>query len=95
LLHCRERPNVIVDIEVDGMTKRYLVTAQWDNEANVWVATSDDIAGLVSEARTLDELFKRVVAVTPELLEDNGLSREDSNVIDMHVVSELSVSAAE
>jgi len=77
------------------MTKRYLVTAQWDNEANVWVATSDDIAGLVSEARTLDELFKRVVAVTPELLEDNGLSREDSNVIDMHVVSELSVSAAE
>ena len=77
------------------MTKRYLVTAQWDNEANVWVATSDDIAGLVSEARTLDELFKRVVAVTPELLEDNGLSREDSNVIDMHVVSELSVSAAD
>ncbi|UVC17087.1 DUF1902 domain-containing protein [Mesorhizobium onobrychidis] len=30
-------------------SKKFLVTAQWDEEANVWVATSDDIPGLATE----------------------------------------------
>ncbi len=77
------------------MTENYLVTAQWDGEAKVWVAISDDVPGLVTEAATLDELFKRVVAVAPELLEDNGLSQKGAGTIDMHVVSAFSLSAAE
>ena len=56
------------------MARSFLVTAQWDDEAGVWVATSDDIVGLVTEAVTLDELFQRVIAVAPELLNDNGVS---------------------
>ncbi len=52
--------------------KRFVVTAQWDDDAHVWVATSDDIPGLVTEAATLDDLLKRVVAVAPELLQDNA-----------------------
>jgi Domain of unknown function (DUF1902). len=54
------------------MQKEYVVTAQRDDEANVWVATSEDIPGLVTEATTLDELLKRILAVAPELLEDNA-----------------------
>ena len=54
------------------MQRKCLVTAQWDNEAGVWVATSDDIPGLVTEAATLDELLKRIAAVAPELMEDNA-----------------------
>lgn len=54
------------------MTKKLLVTAQWDGESNMWVATSEDIPGLVTEAGTLDELLERVLAVTPELMDDNG-----------------------
>ena len=27
-----------------------LVKAEWDSEASVWVATSEDVAGLVAEA---------------------------------------------
>lgn len=52
--------------------KKLLVIAQWDDEANVWVATSEDIPGLVTEAASLDELLARVLAVAPELLEDNA-----------------------
>jgi predicted RNase H-like HicB family nuclease len=74
---------------------RYLrVTAFWDEEAGVWVATSDDIAGLVSEAKTLDALYARVLAVAPELLADDGISPADGEV-DFHVVANLDLSAAE
>ncbi|MCX8281964.1 DUF1902 domain-containing protein [Phyllobacterium sp. 0TCS1.6C] len=51
--------------------KHYHVTIERDDEAGVWVATSDDIPGLVSEAATIDELVQRVMAVAPELIEDN------------------------
>lgn len=54
------------------MHRKFLVTAQWDDEAKVWVATSEDIPGLVTEAPTLDALLDRVLAVAPELLEDNA-----------------------
>lgn len=53
------------------MTKKFLVVAQWDEEAKMWVATSDDIPGLVTEASNIDDLIKRVIAVSPELIEDN------------------------
>lgn len=39
-----------------------------DNEANVYVATSPDLKGLVVEAETLDELEKEVWSLVPELL---------------------------
>jgi hypothetical protein len=29
----------------------YVVTATWDDEAKVWVVESDDVPGLVTEAR--------------------------------------------
>lgn len=71
------------------MTQRFVVTAEWDDEARVWVATSDDIPGLVTEAATLDDLFGRVVQVAPELLDDNGVPREAGGMVDIHIVSDL------
>lgn len=58
--------------------KKLFVTAQWDDEACVWVATSDDIPGLATEAKSLDDLLRRVLAVAPELLEDNAHLIEDA-----------------
>jgi predicted RNase H-like HicB family nuclease len=55
-----------------SMQHKFVVTAEWDDEAGVWVATSDDIPGLVTEAVTLDALLERVEAVAPELLVDNA-----------------------
>ncbi|HTM76807.1 MAG TPA: DUF1902 domain-containing protein [Devosia sp.] len=71
------------------MSGKYLVTAQWDEMAEVWVATSQDISGLVTEAATLDDLLKRVVAVAPDLLIANGVVDLGAGTIDIHILSEL------
>ncbi len=53
----------------------YVVKLIWDPEASVWVATSDDIPGLVLESGSFDALLERVRFAAPELLELNGTQR--------------------
>ena len=36
------------------------VSAQWDSEARVWVAESEDVPGLVAEAPTPEELEEKL-----------------------------------
>ena len=50
----------------------YTVLFTWDDEANVWVASSPDIIGLVLESESLDILMNRVKDAIPELLELNS-----------------------
>lgn len=50
----------------------YVVNFVWDNEACVWVATSDDIPGLVLESGSFDALLERVRIAVPELLSLNA-----------------------
>ncbi len=75
------------------MATTFSVVAKWDDEADVWVATSEDIPGLVTEAATLDQLYSRVVAVAPELLEDNAhLVRPELRAggrIELHILSDI------
>lgn len=52
----------------------YVITFTWDNEANVWIATSDDIPGLVLESGSFDALLERTRFAVPELLELNSSS---------------------
>lgn len=56
------------EMEYDGM----IVLVEWDPEAEVWVATSDDIPGLVAEAPTSKELIEKVSLIVPDLLELNA-----------------------
>lgn len=56
------------------------VTASWDNRAKVWVATSDDVPGLVTEASDVNALKARLEAVIPELLRENGLLEPTSEL---------------
>lgn len=49
----------------------YKVNLTWDEEAAVWVATSDDIPGLVLESGSFDALLERVRFAAPELLSLN------------------------
>ena len=59
--------------------KPLLVRAEWDDEALVWVATSDDIPGLATEADTLELLIVKLKCMIPDLLAANGLdSGEDA-----------------
>jgi predicted RNase H-like HicB family nuclease len=54
------------------MIKRISVFAEWDPEADVYFATSDDIPGLVTEGANQEELWDNLVVLIPELLELNG-----------------------
>lgn len=62
------------------MNKPYSVRAEWDGEAAVWVATSDDVPGLITEAETIEALDAKLKGMVPELLEANGCMPADSQV---------------
>ena len=47
----------------------YNVKLTWDSEASVWVATSDDVPGLVLESNSYDALIEEVKVAIPELLD--------------------------
>jgi hypothetical protein len=49
------------------------VEAFWDPLAAVWVATSDDVPGLATEAGTLEQLTEKLHVIIPELLDANGI----------------------
>lgn len=50
----------------------YKVDLVWDAEAAVWIATSQDIPGLVLESGSFDALLERLRYAVPEMLELNG-----------------------
>lgn len=54
------------------MPKIYFIRAEWDPEAHVWVASSDDVPGLATEADTLEALSAKLEDMVPELLDANG-----------------------
>ena len=38
----------------------YRIKAVWNDETRVWVATSNDVLGLVNEVSTMDTLLKNL-----------------------------------
>ena len=58
------------------MAKRrtYHVRGEWDADAGVWIATSDDVPGLSCEAATFEELVDTALAPVPDLLAANGVA---------------------
>jgi hypothetical protein len=67
---------------------RLVVYAMWDDDAKVWVATSEDVPGLVTEDPSLDSLVRRIGAVIPELLDANAPQRA-GGAVDFCVVSSI------
>ena len=57
------------DDHATRMPRSITIRARWDGEANVWIATSEDVHGLVVEADTWREMIKEVQLVLPDLLE--------------------------
>lgn len=51
--------------------KPLFIRAEWDEEARVWVATSNDVVGLATEGATLEELVDKLKIMIPELLDAN------------------------
>ena len=55
------------------LNRVYEILAQWDSEAGVWVAESEDVPGLVAEADSPNLLSQKLKILIPELLELNGV----------------------
>jgi hypothetical protein len=54
------------------MSRSITINARWDAEANVWIAVSEDVPGLVVEADTWPAMIEEVRLVLPDLLELSG-----------------------
>lgn len=50
---------------------RFHVTAEFDEEANIWYVAESNIPGLSAEGATPEELYAKVSELLPELIEDN------------------------
>ena len=61
------------------------IKAFWDDEAEVWVAESDDVPGLITEAATMELLIERLQILIPELME---LNCGKKGPFPFHIVSE-------
>ena len=66
-------------VEKSGLATVFEVRAQWDGEAGVWVAESDDVPGFVAEADSPSSLNLKLKILIPELLELNGVARDPSS----------------
>jgi predicted RNase H-like HicB family nuclease len=71
--------------------RQFDVLAIWDPEAGVWVATSDDVPGLVTEALSMEVLIEKLKVMIPELLDANGY--EDGDEVPFTLRTERSVVA--
>jgi len=58
------------------MNKPYYVHAEWDAGADIWVATSDEVPGLATEANSPELLNSKLNALIPQLLELNGVRHQ-------------------
>ncbi len=63
----------------------YVINFTWDNEANVWIATSNDIPGLVLESGSFDALLERTRYAVPEIL---ALNDSETEPISLTFISE-------
>ena len=63
-------------MEETGPSGVYEILAQWDGDADVWVAESEDVPGLVAEGGSPSILAQKLRILIPELLELNGVPVE-------------------
>ena len=67
-----------------------IVRANWDPEARVWVATTEDVPGLVTEAETPDELVRKLQIMIPDLLEENGIAAgAETREVPLYIMAEF------
>jgi predicted RNase H-like HicB family nuclease len=56
------------------VSRPIVIHADWDPGAEVWVATTQDLRGLVTEAETVEALRAKLPGMILGLLEENGVS---------------------
>ena len=80
------------------MQKVFAIHVEWDNNASIWCATSEDILGLATEADSIDNLFNKLSSMIPELMLFNKITDQTEIVYEVlarkssiaHIPSEAS-----
>jgi hypothetical protein len=67
----------------DCMQKVFFIRAEWDNDASIWSATSDDIPGLATEADSIEALFNKLSSMIPEFMVFNKLTDQPEIVYEV------------
>lgn len=60
--------------------KEYIILLSWDEDAQVWIAVNDEIP-VTLESGSIDALIERVKIAVPELLELNGKTRNNVQLL--------------
>jgi predicted RNase H-like HicB family nuclease len=55
------------------MARPIVIHADWDPEAGVWVATTQDMRGLITEADSIEALRAKLPGMILDLLEEDGI----------------------
>jgi predicted RNase H-like HicB family nuclease len=55
------------------MGRSIVIHADWDPEAGVWVATTQDMRGLITEADSIEALRAKLPGMILDLLEEDGI----------------------
>lgn len=58
----------------------YVINFNWDSEAKVWIATSNDIPGLVLESGSFDALLERTRFAIPELVVLSNAAEKETTI---------------
>jgi len=56
------------------MARPIVIHADWDPDAEVWVATTNDVRGLVTKADTIEALRAKLPGIILDLLGEQGVS---------------------
>jgi predicted RNase H-like HicB family nuclease len=62
------------------MGRPIVIHADWDPKAAVWVATTQDLRGLVTEAETIEALRAKLPGMILDLLQENGISDRPASI---------------
>ena len=62
------------------MARPLVVHADWDPDAGVWVATTRDLRGLVTEAETIEALRAKLPGMIHDLLEEYDISDPPASI---------------
>ncbi len=62
------------------MARPIVIHADWDPEAAVWVAKTNDLKGLVTEADTMEALRTKLPGMILDLLDEYGVSDPPASI---------------
>lgn len=63
-----------------------VVNIVFDDETKVYIATSDDVPGLVAEADTFESLKEKVLYLIPELVKMNNHLIDDAPTVPVELL---------